>query len=272
MGNEHVVLITGATDGIGKAAARQFAQLGWMVLIHGRDEARLRATQRELIDATGNASIDWLLADFAELAQVRALGGYLVDNYDRLDVLVNNVATFQAQRVETGNGHELTFQVNYLAPFVLTRALLPVLDATARAQGEARIVNLAANGHLKVKLDFDDLGFRNGYTGVTAYQRSKLATVLFTKALARGRIGAGVNAMALHPGVISTKLLMAGFGLTGAEPETGAAAIVNLATSVELRGASGRYFDGLRERKGVAATQDEADQEALWAASERMTR
>jgi NAD(P)-dependent dehydrogenase (short-subunit alcohol dehydrogenase family) len=267
---ERFVLITGATDGIGRATAVALARAGWNVLLHGRDDARLRATRDDIAGATGNPNIDWVRADFSRLGEVRALGAYLADNYDRLDVLINNAATLQPARHLTEDGHELTFQVNHLAPFVLTRALLPMLQSTAQTHGEARIVNLAANGHLKVKLALDDLNNANDYNGVTAYQRSKLANVLFTKSLARGRAGAGVTANALHPGVITTKVLMAGFGITGAPPEDGAAAVINMATSAELRGATGRYFDMLRERKGVAATADEADQDALWAATERL--
>jgi NAD(P)-dependent dehydrogenase (short-subunit alcohol dehydrogenase family) len=265
--NDSVVLITGATDGIGKATALRFADLGYYVLIHGRDEARLRATQQELSLRNPDAHIDWVQADFASLVQTRVLGHFLAENYDRLDVLINNAATLQPERRESAEGHELTFAVNHLAPFVLTQALLPVLRQTASQTGEARIVNLAANGHLKVTLDFDDLQSRTAYDGVKAYQKSKLANVLFTKALARKLAGSGVSANALHPGVITTKVLMAGFGITGAAPDEGAAAVLNLATSPELSGVSGKYFDVARERKGVAATQDEALQDQLWATS-----
>lgn len=271
MSADRFVLITGATDGIGRATAQRFAADGWSVLLHGRDDARLRATQAAISAQTGNSSVDWVRADFASLRDVRALGAYLADNYDRLDVLVNNAGTLQPARQTSHDGHELTFAVNHLAPFVLTRALLPALRATASAQGQARILNVAANGHLKVTLDFDDLQSTVDYDGVKAYQRSKLANVLFTKALARRLAGSAVNVNAVHPGVITTKVLMAGFGITGADPAEAAAAILQLATAQDYAGVSGRYFDVTRERKGVAATQDDDLQERLWSVSEALT-
>jgi NAD(P)-dependent dehydrogenase (short-subunit alcohol dehydrogenase family) len=272
MSEQRFVLITGATDGIGRAAAKRFAADGWFVLIHGRDEAKLRATQSEIAAQTGSDSVDWVRADFASLADVRALGAYLVDNYDRLDVLINNAGTLQQTRQLSQDGHELTFAVNHLAPFALTAALLPALRATASAQGQARVLNVAANGHLKAALDFDDLQYTRDYDGVKAYQRSKLANVLFTKRLARQLDGSGVAVHALHPGVITTKVLMAGFGITGADPADAAAAMHQLATSQQLAGQTGRYFDVTRERKGVAATQDQDLQERLWAVSEALVK
>lgn len=271
MSKERFVLITGATDGIGRATARRFAAEGWFVLIHGRDEARLRATQAEIASQTGSDSVDWVRADFASLADVRALGAYLADNYDRLDALVNNAGTLQPTRQLSRDGHELTFAVNHLAPFALTAALLPVLRATAAAHGQARVLNVAANGHLKVTLDFDDLQSARDYDGVKVYQRSKLANVLFTKHLARQLDGSGVAVNALHPGVITTKVLMAGFGMTGADPADAATAIHHLATAQELAGQTGRYFDVTRERKGVSATQDQDLQERLWVVSAALT-
>jgi retinol dehydrogenase 14 len=267
MATENVVLVTGATDGIGRATAAQFARAGWLVLLHGRDEAKLRATQDALTAESGNINIDWVCADFVALGAVRTLGAYVSENYDRLDVLVNNAGTLQKTRLESADGHELTFAVNYLAPFVLTQALLPLLQATAAQTGQARVLNVAANGHLKVSLDFDDLQSTRDYDGVKVYQRSKLANVLYSKALARRLADSAVIVNALHPGVISTKVLMAGFGISGAPPEDAAQAIVHLATAPELAGVTGRYFDVLRERKGVAATRDEALQEQLWAAT-----
>lgn len=263
------MLVTGASDGIGCAVALALAHAGWHVLIHGRDEARLRATQIALRTATGNQGIDWVKADFAVLSEVTALSRYLVDNYERLDVLIHNAGTFEPVRVETTRGHERTLAINHIAPFVLTHGVQPLLLAAAQASGEARVVVTAANGHLKVKFDFDDPHARKAYDPVIAYQRSKLANVWFAKALARNWAGTGISANALHPGVITTKLLQAGFGITGASPEQGAQTAVMLATAPELLGISGRYYDGPRERKGVAAIDDSVEQARLWAMTER---
>jgi NAD(P)-dependent dehydrogenase (short-subunit alcohol dehydrogenase family) len=258
-----VILITGATDGIGRAAALRFARAGCYLLIHGRDEDKLRATARLLEAQPGSVRVDWLPADFASLSQVRALCDYLTDNYDRIDALINNVGTLSQTREVSADGFERTFAVNYLAPVLLTQRLLPVLRDTAGRVGEARVVNVSANGHLKVTLDFDDLQSANGYGGVVAYQRSKLAQVLWTKWLARELAGSGVTVNAVHPGVLTTKVLMAGFGITGADPDEGGAVLEHMARASDLRGVSGRYFDQLRERKGVAAAQDLALQERL---------
>jgi NAD(P)-dependent dehydrogenase (short-subunit alcohol dehydrogenase family) len=262
-----VILITGATDGIGRAAALRLARAGCFLLIHGRDEAKLRATARLLETQPGATRVDWLPADFASLAQVRMLGAYLTDNYDRIDALINNAGTLSQTRELSADGHERTFAVNYLAPVLLTERLLPVLRDTASRVGEARVVNVSANGHLKVTLDFDDLQSAHDYNGVAAYQRSKLAQVLWTKHLARALAGSGVTVNAVHPGVLTTKVLMAGFGITGADPDEGGAVLEHMACAPGLRGVSGRYFDQLRERKGVAAAKDEDTQERLHVAT-----
>ncbi len=263
-------LVTGATDGIGKATARQFAAAGFYVVIHGRDETRLRATAEDLRRLPNAFQIDCVQADLAELAQVKSLGAYLANNYDRLDVLINNVGAIEPERRLTVDGHERSFAVNYLAPVALTQALLPTLRATAAANGEARVVNVAANGHLKAALDFDDLTFARNYNGVTAYQRAKLAVVLWTKHLARQLAESSISVNAVHPGVITTKTLFTGFGITGATPDEGAAPLVHLATTAELRGVTGRYFDLLRERKGVAAANDEDAQTRLMSETDRV--
>ncbi len=258
-----VVLITGATDGVGRAAALRLARAGCFLLIHGRNEDKLRDTARLLEAQPGAMRVDWLLADFNSLAQVRALGAYLADNYDRIDALVNNAGTLSQTRELSADGHERTFAVNYLAHVALTEALLPVLRDTAGRVGEARVVNVSANGHMKATLDFDDLQCARDYNGVLAYQRSKLAQVLWTKCLARELEGSGVTVNAVHPGVLTTKVLMAGFGITGADPDAGGAVLEYMARGPELRGVSGRYFDQLRERKGVAAAKDTELQERL---------
>jgi NAD(P)-dependent dehydrogenase (short-subunit alcohol dehydrogenase family) len=143
-----------------------------------------------------------------------------------------------------------------------------LLRRTAVAFGESRVIITAANGHMKVTFDFDDPHAERSYAPVTAYQRSKLANVWWMKALDRRWAGTGVTANALHPGVIGTKLLMKGYGIGGDTVDKGAQTGVMLATAPELRGVSGRYFDALRERKSVAAADDRAQQDRLWALSE----
>jgi NAD(P)-dependent dehydrogenase (short-subunit alcohol dehydrogenase family) len=160
--------------------------------------------------------------------------------------------------------------VNHVAPFVLTNSLLALLKATAAAHGEARVVTVASNVHLRAQIDLDDLNSERGYNTTAAYGMSKLANVLFSNALARHMAGTGVASNSLHPGVITTKLLMAGYNMTGASVDEGAKTSVHVATAPELRGITGRYFDNSRERAASPVANDVAVQDALWAATEKM--
>jgi retinol dehydrogenase 14 len=271
-GMTRTVLITGATDGIGRATAHALAREGWHVLVHGRSVARLRNTIDALKAATGNSQIDDWPADFTDLSATRALGAMIADNYERLDAVIHNAATIEPERTLTAVGHERTLAVNHIAPFALQQTLEALLRNTAAQHGEARVLITAANGHMKATFDFADPHAATGYQPITAYQRSKLANVWWMKALARNYAGAGVAVNAFHPGVIGTKLLMRGFGIGGASVEDGAATAVKLASDPALRGVSGVYFDGPRERKSVAAADDAAQQAQLWALSEVWAR
>jgi NAD(P)-dependent dehydrogenase (short-subunit alcohol dehydrogenase family) len=252
-------LITGGTDGIGLATARELVRRSVEVSVHGRDAPRANTALEELRSAASGPAPAAVYGDFASLAQVRALADQVLTRYDRLDVLINNAGIVMNRREESVDGYELTFAVNHLAPFLLTRLLLDRL----RGSAPSRIVVVSSMTHSGAELDLDDLQMTRQFSGFEAYSRSKLANILFAFALARRLEGTGVTANALHPGVIATKLLHANFS-GGAPPEEGARTSVFLALSPEVEGVTGRYFVNCRESRTSAAGRDVSLQERLW--------
>lgn len=259
-----IALVTGATDGIGLETARALTQRGDTVLVHGRTAEKAKAAAASLGPL---ATPVW--GDLGALAQVRALAAQVAQVLgDRpLDVLINNAGVFEAERRESADGHELTMAVNHLAPFLLTKLLLPAL--TKAPQG--RVVNVSSMAHARGRLDLTDFELKRHFEGYAAYATSKLANVLFTHALARRLAGTSVTTAALHPGVISTKLLRKGFGATGAPLAQGAKTSVYVATAPELAKVNGRYYSDSREVSPAAQANDEPLEEQLWELSERLT-
>ncbi len=274
------ILITGANSGIGKAAATELARRGAHVVLTARDPRRGEAARDEVRAKSGNPNVDLLLADFTSLDEVRRLAKEVNERLPRLDVLINNAGLMLSERRLTQDGYETVFQVNHLAPFLLTSLLLPKLKASA----PARIVTVTSNAHKRGgPLDFDDLHASRSYTPFAVYGRSKLANILFTRELARRIEGSGVTANCLHPGVVATGFAADGdtsglfpvlmriarpFMLT---PEKGAETIVYLATSPEVASVSGRYFSRCREVTPHALARDDAAARRLWEASVALT-
>jgi NAD(P)-dependent dehydrogenase (short-subunit alcohol dehydrogenase family) len=245
-GKGRTALITGATDGVGRVVARALAQQGWRVLVHGRDRARGEALVREIEQAGGSAT--FLAADLASLAEVRRLADSVKQQTDRLELLINNagIGTVGSAhgRQTSADGHELRFAVNYLAGFLLTHLLLPLLKASA----PARIVNVASAGQQAI--DFADVMLTRSYSGGAAYRQSKLAQILFTVDLAHELDGSGVIANTLHPSTYMNTTMVRQSGTTPISTvEDGAAAILQLAVSPNLDGKSGLYFNVLREAR-----------------------
>ena len=262
---EETILVTGATDGLGKRVASALAARGATVLLHGRSRERLEATLEQIREQTGNEKLRCYLADLSSLGAVRDLAGHILSDKERLDVLVNNAGVISPEREESEDGHELTFAVNYLSHFLLTSLLLPLL----RASAPARIVNVASAGQSPI--DLDDPMFERGYDAMTAYTRSKLAQVAFTFELAGRLQGTGVTANALHPAsLMDTKMVRGTFGYTMSTVGEGAEAVVRLAASPELVGATGRYFDGTREARANRQAYDAESRRRLWALSEKL--
>src|SRR5215207_6225037 len=200
--SEKIILITGATNGIGKAAALELAKQGNTVVIVGRNPAKTQATVEEIKQQSGNSAVEGLIADLSSLADVRRLADEFRQRHSRLDVLINNAGALFAERELTVDGYEMTFAVNHLAYFLLTNLLLDLLKASA----PARIVNVASDAHKGMKINFDDLQLEKNYGGMMgpAYGQSKLANILFTYELARRLAGTGVTVNALHPGLVRT--------------------------------------------------------------------
>lgn len=251
---DKTILVTGSTDGVGRVVAERLGAAGARVLVHGRDAGRGKATVAA-IEAKGGKA-EFLAADLASLAEVRRLAEAVRARTDRLDILINNAGVGTggqgAKRQVSADGYQLRFAVNYLAGFLLTLELLPLLKASA----PARIVNVASAGQQAI--DLDDVMLTHGYSGVRAYCQSKLAQILFTVDLTEDLEGSGVTVNALHPASYMNTTMVRQAGITPwSSVETGAEAILNLATSPALEGRSGLYFDGQRESRADVQAYDE---------------
>ncbi len=262
---EATILVTGATDGLGKSVALELAAKGATVLLHGRNPERLEAALAELTRASGNEKLASYLADLTSLDQVRNLAEQVLSDRERLDALVNNAGVIVQERRESEDGYELTFAVNYLAHFLLTSLLLPLLGDSA----PARIVNVASAGQSPI--DFDDVMLERGYDGMKAYRRSKLAQIMFTFELAGRLKGTGVTTNALHPAsLMDTKMVLETFGYTMSSIQEGTDATVRLVVSPELEGVTGRYYEGQLEARANRQAYDAEARERLWALSEQL--
>jgi NAD(P)-dependent dehydrogenase (short-subunit alcohol dehydrogenase family) len=268
------VVLTGATAGIGKAAALALARRGARLVLVCRSAERGRAVLEQVRTAGRGAASELLGMDLASLASVRIGAAELLRRHDRLHVLINNAGVWPPRRQLSADGFELTFAVNHLAPFLLTRLLLPAL----RAGEPARIVNVASEAHRRGRLRWDDLQLERRWSGGAAYAQSKLANILFTRELARRLEGSGVVANSVHPGFISSELgrqlsspVRWAFRLFGGKPEDGARGPVRLAASADLAGVNGRYFDRTREATPSRAALDDAAAARLWEISEQLT-
>jgi NAD(P)-dependent dehydrogenase (short-subunit alcohol dehydrogenase family) len=236
--------------------------------VHGRDEGKAKRAVDELRRDTDAGTLEPIAADLGRLEAVRALAETLRARQPGLDVLVNNAGVFMQQRVLTADGLETTFAVNHLAPFLLSQLLLESL----KARPQPRIVNVSSNTHRSARVDFDNLQGERHYDGYAAYALSKLGNVLFTLALARrlAQEGSPVAVNALHPGVIHTNLLRAGWGSGGAKAEAGAATPAYLALDEAVAGKSGLYFVDKRPSPPAPQALDEGLQERFWEASARL--
>ncbi|WP_296746787.1 SDR family NAD(P)-dependent oxidoreductase [Mesorhizobium sp.] len=265
---DKTILVTGSTDGVGRLVAERLCAAGARVLVHGRDQGRAKAVVAGIEAKGGKAEL--LIADLSSLAEVRRLADTVRERTDRLDVLINNAGVGTggagAKRQVSADGYELRFAVNYLAGFLLTSELLPLLKASA----PARIVNVASAGQQAI--DFGDVMLTRAYSGVRAYCQSKLGQILFTIDLAEQLKGTGVTVNALHPASYMDTTMVRQAGVTPwSSVETGADAILNLATSPALEDRSGLYFDGQRESRADAQAYDEKARRQLRALSLELT-
>lgn len=263
---ETTVLITGATDGIGQETARQMADRGAHVLMHGRNVDKAAEVREEIVQSTGNPHVDILIADLADMAQVRGLAGQVKARAARVDVLINNAGVYMDEYVETPDGFETTLAVNHLAPFLLTSLLLDRIKLCA----PSRVVTVSSSAHASARLDLENLNAEKKFHGWRAYCVSKLGNLLFSFALARRLAGTGVTANALHPGTINTKMLQKAWGMMGRPVQAGAATPVYLACSPEVAEVTGEYFVDNKISRPSEQSRDITLQEQFWQISAKM--
>jgi NAD(P)-dependent dehydrogenase (short-subunit alcohol dehydrogenase family) len=246
--NERVCLITGGTEGIGKATAIGLARKGLRIVLAARNPAKAEAVKREIALATGRTDTDHVVADLTSLRQVHELAETFKQRYPRLDVLINNAGIFMPMRRLTEDGYESTYQVNYLSQFMLTQLLL---DELAKSP-DGRIVNLSSSAYTLGRFDPDNLQSERQFSTFAAYAASKLFMLMFTIELAERLRGTNVTAYAVHPGVVRTQMMLRAPGFFrliaylalpfALSPQKGAATTVYVAGSPNVRSESGKYL------------------------------
>jgi NAD(P)-dependent dehydrogenase (short-subunit alcohol dehydrogenase family) len=272
------VVITGATSGIGEVAACTLARQGARIVLIARDHARGEHTLKRIEAVAPDLQHVVHYANLSRLAEMKRVAEVIAGSETRIDVLINNAGALFGTRQVTGDALEMTFATNHIAYFVVTNLLLARLQATPGA----RIVSTASEAHRRAKLDFGDLQLEKGYSGFGMYGRSKLMNILFTRELARRLAGSGVTANCLHPGFVATRFADASGGLTslmvkGAKkfaltPAEGAKTLIYLASSPEVEGVTGKYFEKCKEALPTAEAQNDADARRLWEISLQLTR
>jgi NAD(P)-dependent dehydrogenase (short-subunit alcohol dehydrogenase family) len=268
-----VVVITGATSGIGEVAALRLAGMGARIVLIARDPTRGEATLKRLHGSDGVISHAIHYGDLARLSEVKRLAMRITAAEPRIDVLINNAGAMFGSRQMTEDNLELTFAVNHMAYFLLANGLRESLFAAA----PARVVNTASAAHRRRTLDFDDLQSAKAYSAIEVYGRSKLCNILFTRELARRWSGQGVTANCLHPGFVATRFGDGSGGFLShlvnvaktfaISPEKGAETLVYLASSPDVANISGEYFFRCRPATPTAAARDDAAAKRLWTLS-----
>jgi NAD(P)-dependent dehydrogenase (short-subunit alcohol dehydrogenase family) len=268
-----VCVVTGATSGIGQAAAMGLARRGATVVLVARNAERAERTRAEVMRAAGHDRVSVVLADLSVQAQVRAAAAQVLERWPAVHVLLNNAGLYTRQREESADGIEMQLAVNHLAPFLLTNLLLDRL----RASGSARVVATSSTGHRFGRPRWDDLQMRREYNGLRQYSNTKLFNVLFTRELARRVPPPALTANALHPGVVATEILLGGWEPLRLvkrfmrTPEEGARTVVYLASSPEVAGVTGEYFKDERPARVSPKALDDDAARRLWEVSARLT-
>lgn len=269
-----IAIVTGSNTGIGKETARDLARRGATVVLACRDVKKAEAAKADIEVSTGSKLVSVMELDLGSMDSVRAFARRFGETHEKLHLLVNNAGLWTTKRSTTKDGFETTFGVNHLGTFLLTTELVPLLEASA----PSRVVVLSSGLHYRGKMVWDDLQFeRRKFDGPTAYNQSKLANVLFANALARRLEKKGVTVSSVHPGVVATelardypKILVKLFHLFLLSPEEGARCSLHVATSPELDGKTGLYFEKSKPKVAAKAALDVDAQEKLWALSEEL--
>lgn len=275
------VAVTGASAGIGKSAARMLAKAGWRVIATGRDPARCAAAEAEIRAAAPEADITFLRGDFCEMRDVRRVAGEIRQRTDRLDVLINNAGGVRDALYTSGEGREATFAANHLAPFLLTRELLPLLEATAAESppGSVRVIAVSSSGHAACPgMNWEDLNMFGNFAAGAAYCQAKLANLLFTRELARRVAASGIVAQAMHPGRVASNFASHGDAYMQNYmqsnptdvPDKPAGTLAWMAESTEAGREPGRYFHDRQAAEPAPQALDDAAAARLWRESEAL--
>ena len=282
MNEQRTAVVTGASAGIGKATACMLAELGWHVIGVGRDPARSAAAEEEIRRAASpSAKLDFIRADFTSMAEVVRAANKIKALTTRLDVLINNAGGVRDRKIMTADGTEATFAANHLAPFLLTRELIPLLktSATTLPPSSVRVIAVSSSGHhMSRGLDWNDLQSLDGFAAAPAYCEAKLANILFTRELARRFGPDGIIAQAMHPGVVDSNFATHGDDAMKAymataktvSPDEPAKTLVWLATAPETGRDPGRYFHAMAEEIPSEAARDDAAAQRLWTETEAL--
>ena len=265
--NEQTIIVTGSTDGIGKLTALQLTKQNAEVIIHGRNKEKVYSVVDEIKSNTGSKKVKGFTADFASLDEVRNFAEDIKNEYQAVDVLINNAGVGFINERYSKDGYELRMAVNYLAPFLLTHLLLPVLKNAP----SSRIVNVSSAG--QAAINFDDLMSEKDFDTVLAYRRSKLALIMFTIDIADKLKDENITVNSLHPGTyLDTKMVRESNITPMGKPEKGADAEVFLAVSPELENVSGKYFNVKKEAKADSQAYDKNARKKLWDLSLQLTK
>ena len=275
--NGKVCLVTGATDGIGKVSARVLAELGAKVIIVGRNPEKSAIVLAELRSISGNENIDLLMADLAVMQEVRDLAEQVISRYDRIDVLLNNAGGYFTKHEITSDGLEMTFALNHMSYFLLTNKLMELLKYSA----PARIVNVSSDAHYGVDMEFENLNGEQEYKAWKAYQKSKLANVLFTYELLK-KVPGNITVNCLHPGFVATNfghnnggffgpVLKIAQRVSAIDPEEGAKTSIFLCSAPEVKGVSGKYFYKCQPKTSSRESRNMNTGKRLWQISSDIT-
>jgi retinol dehydrogenase 12 len=265
-----VCLITGATEGVGKATATELARRGFTVVVAARNAAKAEKVKWEIAKSTGNAYADYIVADLASLQQIRRLADTFKARYPRLDVLINNAGVVLPARTMTGDGFETTFQVNYLSHFFLTQLLLEEIEKS----DQGRIINLSSSAYTMGSFDVGNLQGETRFSAMGTYSSSKLFLLMFTITLAERLRETRVTANAVHPGIVRTPMMLQAKGAFrivsylalpfSISPRAGASTSVYLASSQDVKGVSGRYFARCKVTEVNSRFNSGENRDALW--------
>ncbi len=262
------ILITGATDGIGRTTAINLAQMGHSIIVHGRNKNRCEEVINEISGRTNNNNCSFVVGDLSSFDEIYNLSDSIHSKYEKIDTLLNNAGIYMNNRQVSSDGFEVTFAVNHLSVFLLTHLLFDLI----KNSDDGRIVTVSSLANVRGKIDLNDLNGEKVYESYKAYAQSKLANILFAFELSEKIKNYNITSNALHPGVITTKLLKTGFNISGSSTEDGAKTSIHLSVSNKIKNVTGKYFDKMNLADYNPQADDKKLRSDLWNISENFTK